>query len=198
MHAILLALVLAVSATITSAGTTRFNAPYTNSEPTNQAFDQFDKGPVGDSALTLLFCGQQANAGTTFLSTIVNNLLGLDTYTQTVGITACDTRQNATEATADVVTSPDRAIKVLGMVCQVETAEGASQSGTFTVRAAAADLSPTLTCSIAGASQIHCAVRAPTINAPIVPANTPLAVKAVSTNDQSAVGALCRVMVEVL
>lgn len=193
-----LALTLVTSLAFAQSQTPRFGAPYTDHDNINNAFNKFDKAPVGDTVMQATYCSQQANTGTIYMASVVNNMLGIDTYGRAVGDATCDARGNATEATADVVLSPDRPVRVLGMACQVETAEGASQTGTFTARNAAADLSPTLTCQIAGATAIHCAVNVRTVVAPIIPANTPIAVQAVSTNDQSAVGALCKLFFEIL
>lgn len=192
-----LALALPALSWAQSNTTPRFRAPYTDRESTNQAFDKFDKAVGTEGASFLAYCANQANVGTTYLASVAAPaFMSPDPYARAAGDATCDARGSATEATADEIISSQVSVRVAGMCCAVETTPGATGVNTFTARSAVANLTDSLSCTIVAGGPVHCCVWAPRAAGPIIAAGATAAVQAVSTTNESAVGALCRLFLE--
>lgn len=156
-------------------------------------------GTTGDSALTLpensvggaevsgmplalVLCGQADEAGTIYLSPAagVNGVDLADGVDYSIAGTACDGLDGATEATQDLVLFPDVAFKVTGMYCMTNGTLGAGETVIFAARSAAANLTPTVTCTVS-VGETGC--RGLTGSTTDVAAGATLAMQAVQTGD---------------
>lgn len=206
MRACVALLALLVAASPIVAGTTRHNLSYSNNEEINKALDQIDRRLpfTGQPAHNVIFCGQLANAGTIYLGPAnVGDATGEAgegaSPAAAAGGAACNALDSATEATADAPAYTNLPMRITGMYCKAVADAGTTGSGTngvvFTLRSAAADLAPTLTCTVPTAS-IEC-IATPTTSTAVVGAGATLAVKAVSTEDLSTMDGWCRVFYSV-
>lgn len=140
------------------------------------------------AALNIVFCGQGANATTFYLASSTAPSGGkVLTNARDLGDATCDARGSTTEATADEVISRDVAYRVLGMDCWTETTPAATR--TLTARSAAANLSPSLSCTMASGGPTTC--RAVATGDTVIAAGATAAVQDVTTTNESAVGVLC-------
>jgi hypothetical protein len=136
----------------------------------------------------LILCGQQANNGTIYGGPALGILDGTGTDSS-IGGTACDALDSATEATADapVGITTGGTIKIYGMVCEVSSS--GSNGVTLTARSGAADLSTSMTCTIA-AGATGCVDM---LASPVAIASTAtVAMKVVNTEDLSTGDFWCR------
>ena len=162
------------------------------------------KDPTVDGTLTtdgfdavlnsdIILCGDLANNGTIYFGPGLGELDGTQTGLEIAG-TACSALDNATEATADApIGFANNAFKVYGMLCEV-TGSG-SNGVTLTARSGAADLSTSLTCTIA-TTQTSCA--AVLDGAVTIAANATIAIKAVDTEDLSAQDGWCKLFIGIV
>jgi len=143
-----------------------------------------------------VFCGDLPNNTTNWASPATGypsapfyaaTLTGNDLGYELAG-TGCAAEDDTTEATADEIMFTGIAAKVHGLYCRVS---GSGSNGVvFTIRSAAAGLTPAVTCTVATATT-ECAVATPTTTD--IAANATWAVQAVSTEDLSAQDYWCSV-----
>ncbi len=157
-------------------------------------------GPAG-LAQDVILCGQQANAGTIYMGPasgfaaagLYSAGLTANDLSYAIGGTGCDALDNATEATADAPLYANNAFRVLGMFCEVSSS--GANGVALTLRSAAADLSPTATCTVAtGATTCAVALATPAT----VAAGATFALKVVNTEDLSLQDAWCSAKIEVV
>ncbi len=98
----------------------------------------------------VIFCGENAENGTIFFGP-ATALFGGDGSDYSLGSVNCDALDNATEATADAPILTAAAFQVMGFRCKTDGTLGAGESIVFTLRSAAADLTPSVTCTISEA-----------------------------------------------
>ena len=139
----------------------------------------------------VIFCGQNANNSTIYGGPIVAFLGGDYTASGAIGGTVCDALDNATEATADAPLGfANTAFKILGMICEVDTS--GANGLTLTLRDDAADIVPSVTCTIATGQTTCTSVVASTTD---VAAGSAMAIKSVTTTDLSLNDFWCKVFV---
>lgn len=139
----------------------------------------------------VLFCGQNANSGTIYGGPVTAFLGGDYTTSYAIGTAGCDALDNATEgAAAAPLGFANTGLKVLGMHCEVDTS--GSNGVTLTLRSAEADLTPSVTCTIATGSTTCTSTTASTTD---IAANATMAVKSVTTEDLSTNDFWCKVYV---
>jgi hypothetical protein len=137
------------------------------------------------------FCGQQANNGTIYFGPVTAFLTGDYSSAYVMGDAQCNALDNATEATADApVGYGNTSFKVLGMMC--EASSSGSNGVSFTLRSAEADLTPSVTCTVATGETTCSTVTASTTD---VAAGATLAMKVVNTEDLSAQDGWCKVFI---
>lgn len=150
---------------------------------------------IGPTELTgfhqnLVICGDDAGAATTnYLGPSLPSWKG-DGSDYSLASTACDALDNTVEATADLVVST-LALKAHGMRCISDATQGAGESVVFTLRSAAADTTPVISCTIAEAATECRSNVATTTN---IAAGATLAVKVVPTGDNAAGNVWCSVL----
>lgn len=144
----------------------------------------------------VIFCGELAENSTTFLGPSTGSMGG-NGADLSIGSSACDALDNATEATADAPIST-LVTKVIGFRCVTDGTLGASETLTFTLRTAAADVvttdgaQTTLTCALA-AGETECrAIAGSTTN---IAASATLAMQATEASNNADDNAWCEVMV---
>lgn len=167
-----------------AAGTPRRNLSFTSQEVLNNNFSTIDATlPFGTQQRTLRFCGQNVSSSTVYAGPAVSAFFGRTNALQ--GDATCDALDNGTEATADnPVNASFPAFKVLGMYCSVSSDPTADV--VLTARSAAADLSPTLTCTVAGTGSGQDCWAYFTGAAPTIAPGAAVAVKSVTGEDLSA------------
>lgn len=135
----------------------------------------------------LILCGQQANNGTIYMGPELGSIDG--THTDgSIGGTACDALDNATEATADApIGFANNGFKVYGMLCEVS--DSGSNGVTITGRSAAANLSPSMSCTIATGDTSCVDVLASPAS---IAADATVAIQVVNTEDLSLQDAWCK------
>ena len=135
----------------------------------------------------LIMCGQQANTGTIYMGPGLGELDGTQTV-YTIGGTACDALDNATEATADApVGFANNAFYVYGMLCEVSSS--GTNGVTISGRTAAGALSPAMSCTIpTGETSCVDVLATPAT----VAAGATVAIQVVNTEDLSLQDAWCR------
>lgn len=144
-----------------------------------------DGGAVID---TVILCGQADENGTIYLGP-ATAAFGGDGSDASIGSTACDALDNATEATADAPILTDTAFKILGGICKTDGTLGASETLTFTFRSAAADTVPQQTCSLSE-GESDCSITTATTTD--IAAGATIAAKAVQASDNSDDNLWCR------
>ena len=210
MRRIALALVVVLALVLPGlAVESRSGLEYGNSEPYNKNVDiiggRLPLTPGGGASNSAIFCGQLANAGTIYLGPAnVADATGENgegaNAQASAGGTVCNALDSATEATADAPLYTNLRVRVTGMYCKAVADAGTTGSGTngavFTLRSAAADTAPVLTCTVP-TTGIECQATPATANIPVIAAGATMAVKAVSTEDLSAMDGWCRVFYSV-
>ncbi len=144
--------------------------------------------------MDLVYCGQAAENGTIYLSPTagVNGVDFGDGADYSISGTACDALDGATETTQDLVVFPERGFRVTGMYCQVAGTLGAAETVVFTYRAAAANVSPSLTCTVS-VGQRGCVALA--ASATTVGSNVATAMQAAETSDNADDDLWCQVSI---
>jgi hypothetical protein len=99
--------------------------------------------------LRVIYCGQADENGTIYLAPALAPLGGDTTASYAISSVACDALDNATEATADAPLLASTALKARGMYCKTSGTLGAGETLVFTLRSAAADTTPVLSCALA-------------------------------------------------
>lgn len=150
-------------------------------------------GPDEGAFMTdlIYFCGQQVVTGTVYLGPVTAFLTGDFTAAYVMGDAQCNALEDATEATADApIGYANTTFKVLGMMCEVSSS--GSNGITATMRSAAADLTPSMTCTIATGDTSCTSVTSSTTD---IAADATLAIKIENTEDLSAQDAWCKVLI---
>lgn len=137
-------------------------------------------GAVFDTVIT---CGQADESGTIYLGPALGQWDGTGTDSS-IGGTACDALDDGTEGTADLPLAlvADVAFKFLGALCVTDGTLASGESVIFTARSAAADLTPSATCTIGEAETSCSMVIAATTN---IAAGATIATKAVQAGNNS-------------
>jgi hypothetical protein len=141
-------------------------------------------GEVSGLFMNAIFCGQEAAGGaggTVYLGPALSAFAGAPDDT-TIGGTVCDALESADEATADGPLFANVALKATSMYCRGDGTLGAGETVTFTLRSAAADTTPVISCAIT-AGQTDC--RSLTGTTSNVAAGGTMAVKAVSVGNNT-------------
>ena len=194
----LLALTLAVlcaGAALAQSRTPRVGLDYTGSESENRNWNKVDRalpyGPVASSSL--LFCGQNVNTSTDYIGPAVSAFF--NRTNPLMGDATCDALDSTTETTADnPINSAFPPFRVVAMYCSVSS--DPASDVVFTARTAAADLSPSLTCTVAGTGSGQDCFAYAAGAAPQVAAGGAVAVKVVTLEDLSAQDASCRWIIQ--
>lgn len=137
----------------------------------------------------VVFCGQQANNGTIYMSPVRGFPEGAEyanAASYIIGGAGCDTEDSATEGTADEILYANNALKILGMVCKVSSS--GSNGVTLNLRSAEGDLSPDVTITIATTNTTGATNTSSTTD---VAAGATMALKVVNTEDLSTGDAWC-------
>lgn len=147
---------------------------------------------LGASSDKIIICGQDANSGTIYFGPETATYLGSGGEFA-IGGAACNALDNATEATADApITAGFPAFKVTGMHCV--SSSDATNDQVLTLRSAAADVTPSITCTIAGTgSAVECT--STTATTTDIASGATIAVKSVNTEDLSAQDIWCEVYI---
>jgi hypothetical protein len=150
-------------------------------------------GEIGALLLPVIFCGELAENGTTYLGPSTG-AFGGNGADLSIGSTACDALDSTTEATADTPLFTNTPLKWMGLLCKTDGTLGASETIVFTARTAAADVvttdstATTITCTISvGESECRSLVGSTTN----IAAGATVAVKAVETSNNSDDNAHC-------
>lgn len=145
---------------------------------------------LGAAVDKIVLCGQDANSGTIYFGPSTAAYLG-GGGEQAIGGAACNALDSATETTADApITAGFPAFKVLGMHC-ISSSDAANDQ-VLTLRSAAADVTPSVTCTIAGTgTATECT--STTATTTDIAAGATIAVKSVNTEDLSAQDVWCQV-----
>ena len=143
---------------------------------------------------SFIACGEHDENGTIYFGPATAMFLGDNSTSYAIGTAACDALDNATEGTADAPLTDYGAFKVVGMWCRTDATLGAGETIVFTARSAAADLTPTVTCTIGEAATYCRSVAASTTD---VAVGATVAVKAVETsNNGDGDESWCRVYIQ--
>jgi hypothetical protein len=139
----------------------------------------------------VILCGDSPNNTTLYSGPVVAFLGGDYTTDYSLASGGCAALDNATEATADApIGFANTSFKVLGMMCEVTSSGSNGQS--FTMRSAEANLTPSVTCTIATGDTSCTSVTASTTD---VAAGATIAVQTVTTEDLSAQDWWCKVFI---
>jgi hypothetical protein len=162
--------------------------PLTVAGSTNIVIDGGNPRPPV-KADSIILCGQSFNATTGYIGPATTLYLGA-AVDMTMGGAACDILDSTTEATADApISTVFPAFSVQGMFCVLSS--DPTSDVVVTARSAAADLAPTMTCTIAGTGT---ATNCSTVNtnpAPVAAAAT-IAIKVVTLENLSAQDVWCK------
>lgn len=209
-----LTLALLVGVASAQTRTPRHGLDYPGTEAGNRSMNKIDQRlPGAVTQGSFIACGQLPDnsggaAGTIFLgpSEVGDGTgagEGLGSATDAGG-TICNALDNATETSVDATIFTNTPIRVTGMYCRAVADAGTTGSGTagvtFTLRAGAADLTPSVTCTVptagidcyASGQRSSTGVVYPTL--PQIPAAGLVTVKAVvGVENLSAMDGWCRV-----
>lgn len=183
----------AASITIGSADVTAFTVTTDGTGDAEAALPENSIGPDEGAFMTdlIYFCGQQVVTGTVYLGPVTAFLTGDFTAAYVMGDAQCNALEDSTEATADApIGYANTTFKVLGMMCEVSSS--GSNGITATMRSAEADLTPTMTCTIATGETSCTSVTSSTTD---IAADATLAIKIENTEDLSAQDAWCKVLI---
>jgi hypothetical protein len=143
----------------------------------------------GLGGMEIILCGDLENAATNYLGPATEAFYngGAD---YSPNSTACDALDSTTEATADAPIMTNTTFKIAGMFCHNDDA--ATGNIVYTMRSAAADVTPTVTCTVAtGESDCW----AQTATSTDIAAGATIAVKAVPAADESSNDGWCKVLI---
>ncbi len=149
--------------------------------------------PVSSLEAHVILCGQADENGTIFLGP-ATAAFGGDGSDASIGSTACDALDSATEATADAPILTDVAFGVVGGRCHTDGTLGAGETVAFTMRSATADTSPEQTCTISEAESV-CTLTTPTDTD--VAAGATVAMEAAQSSDNSDDNLWCEVTIAI-
>jgi hypothetical protein len=155
-------------------------------------------GPDDTAVLhdTVIFCGENAENGTTYFGPATALFLGDASADTTLGSAACDALDNVTEATADAPLVAGLSYKATGFWCYTDGTLGAAETIDFTLRTAAGDVVTTdaalttLTCQIAEAGTYCRTVAGSTTD---IAAGATVAMKVVQSSDNADDNSWCKV-----
>ncbi len=152
---------------------------------------------------SVIFCGDLENAGTNYYGPAQPPFIGdfgadggSDDKNFSNGGTLCSALDNTTEATADAPLTGllNTALKVTGMRCYLDIEPAADV--VFTARSAAADLTPSVTCTVAAAGTVtSCSTTVGSTTD--VAAGATVAVKSVTTDNESVINGWCKLYVAI-
>ena len=148
----------------------------------------FDGGGVVD---TVIACGQADESGTIYMGP-ATAAFGGDGSDASIGGTACDALDDATEGTADAPIVTNVAFKILGALCTTDGTLGAGETVVFSLRTAAAATVPAQTCTVSEAES-DCSITTATTTD--VAAGATIAVKAVQSGDNADDNLWCRLTI---
>lgn len=149
-------------------------------------------GEMSGVVFNVIFCGELAENGTTYLGPALAPLTGDATASYAIGSAGCDALDNTTEGTADAPLFALAAFKIMGMWCQTDGTLGAGETLVYTMRTAEADTVPAITCTIS-AGQQEC--RTLTGTTTDIAANATVAMKAVETSNNADDNGSCKVSI---
>ncbi len=150
---------------------------------------------AGLLTMNVELCGELDENSTTYMGPhITDHWLEVnDSITDgSIGGTLCDGLESGTEGTADAPLPGLLGYKVLGLFCKIDGTLASSETVVFTVRSAAADLTPSVTCSLAEAETSCVGVTGSTTD---IASGATIAVKAVMVSNNSDDNAWCRVVI---
>jgi hypothetical protein len=167
------------------AGAPRLNVSYTGW--------RLPPTPLG-FVTDVILCGQQANAGTIYMSPITGFAAGnfytgaltANDLSYIIGGTGCDAEDNATEGSADEPLFTNNAVKVLGMVCKVSSS--GANGVVLNLRSAEGSLTPNITITIPTATTTGATATGTTTD---IAAGATFALRVINTEDLSAEDAWC-------
>jgi hypothetical protein len=185
-----LALALLVGVAEAQTRTPRHSLDFPGDEAGNRTMRKIDSVlPKARIHRKLITCGDGASSATHYQGPHIAAFRGLAPDLSIDG-TVCDALDSGTEATADLPL-PDGTpgFFVLGATCCVDADPAADV--VFTLRSAAADLSPTMTCTVGLTGTDQCCHIRPGGSAPFVAAGATVANKVVTGEDLSTTGVGC-------
>jgi len=183
---------------ISTLGTTSNVSAQVLTDGTGDAELAVPENSIGPDELAVMvdqviFCGQADEAGTIYYGPATEIFLGVtNDVTYTLSGVSCDALDNATEATVDAPLFTNVAFKVLGMYCKQSGTLGAGEAVTFTMRSAAADTTPVISCIIS-VGETDC--RSLTGSTTDIAAGATVAVKAVQSGDNADDDHWCKVYI---
>lgn len=139
---------------------------------------------------TVILCGQADENGTIYYGPATAVFGGDGSASYAMSSTGCDALDNATEGTADAPIMTNVAFKVTSLYCKQSGTLGSGEAVTFTVRSAAADTTPVISCVI-GEGETDC--RSLTASTTDIAAGATIAIKAVQASDNSDDDHWCKV-----
>jgi len=140
----------------------------------------------------VIFCGAAAENGTIYYGPATAVFGGDGSASYAISSPACDALANGAEATADAPIFTNVAFKVTGMYCKQSGTLGAGEAVTFTLRSAAADTTPAISCTI-NAGETDC--RSLTATTTDIAAGATVAVKAVQASDNADDDHWCKIYI---
>ena len=140
----------------------------------------------------VIACGQADENGTIYYGPATAVFGGDGSTSYAISSVACDALDNATEATADAPIFTNVAFKITGLYCKQSGTLGAGEAVTFTVRSAAADTTPVISCTV---SEGETDCRSLTGSTTDIAAGATLAVKAVQVSDNTDDDHWCKVYI---
>jgi hypothetical protein len=138
----------------------------------------------------VILCGDIDSGASTYWGPNTTVFGGDASASSAISSSACQALDNTTEGTADAAILANTAFKVLGMRCSV-TGSG-SNGVTMTARSAAADLTPSVTCTIATGETTCASVTGSTTD---VAAGATIAIHYADTEDLNAQDGWCKLFV---
>jgi hypothetical protein len=179
------------------ANTTTFTITTDGAGDAEVALSENSIGPDELAVITMTvdLCGQNDENGTVYFGPHLtdNWLENEDDITDgSIGGSICDGLDNGTEGTADAPLTGVLAYKVLGMYCFTDGTLAAGETLVFTARSAAADLTPSVTCSLAVGETSCVSVTGSTTD---IADGATIAVKAVQVSNNSDDNSWCRVFI---
>jgi hypothetical protein len=153
------------------------------------AENAIDSDDFAANTMQVLFCGENAENGTTFFGPSTG-AFGGNGADLSIGSAACDALDNTTEATADAPIFTLVPFKVTGMYCKTDGTLGASETLTFTLRTAAGATVPSVTCALAVGEQ-ECRANIPTTTD--IAAGATIAVQATESSNNADDNGWCSV-----
>ncbi len=161
----------------------------------NSAWVAMPTGAEDRVTFDVVFCGQLDESGTVFLGkeggdgALLNAAYAAVDHS--IGGTACDALDNATDASINAPLFTDVATKALGGVCTTDGTLGAAETIIFTLQADDADTSPAQTCTVSE-GELGCSFT--TASTTDIVANGMVSMKAVMSSNNADDNAWCLVV----